>query len=149
MKIKLERRQGDYGFEVVDEQGHTLQTDSSRESGGTESGFRPMQLLLGALGSCSAIDIVSILIKQKTVITDFSITVAGEREQDVIPSLWKQVHVTFHLAGAIDVTKAERAAALSMEKYCSVAETLRRAGARMTWSVVVNQNQAIEAERRG
>jgi putative redox protein len=144
MKIRLERRQGDYGFEVTDAQGHTLNTDSSHESGGTESGFRPMQLLLGALGSCSAIDMVTILKKQKATIDGFSILVEGEREKDVIPSLWKQVHVTFQLNGAVDQTKAERAAALSMEKYCSVAETLRRAGARITWNVLVNQKQQFQ-----
>jgi putative redox protein len=141
MKIRLERRQGDYGFEVTDEHGHTLNTDSSHESGGTGSGFRPMQLVLGALGSCSAIDMVSILKKQKATITSFSILVEGQREKDVIPSLWKKVHVTFHLNGDMDEAKAERAAALSMEKYCSVAETLRRAGAHITWKVLVNQNQ--------
>ena len=138
-KITLERKEGSFGFEARDEMGHLLQTDSSRENGGSDYGFRPMQLLLVGLGSCSAIDMVSILAKQKQEVADFRIEIRGEREKDVIPSLWKTIHVTIQLSGEIDVEKAERAAALSMEKYCSVAETLRRGGATITWDVKVEK----------
>ncbi|HEV7332263.1 MAG TPA: OsmC family protein [Flavisolibacter sp.] len=136
-KILLERKKGAFGFEVRDELGHLLQTDSSRENGGDDFGFRPMQLLLAALGSCSAIDMVSILAKQRQEISDMSIEIEGEREKDVVPSLWKTVTVVYHLKGKIDAEKAEKAAALSMEKYCSVAETMRRGGTVITWKVNV------------
>lgn len=138
MKITLERKTGAFGFEVKDDAGHLLQTDSSLENGGTDFGFRPMQLLLAALGGCSAIDIVSILQKQKQEITDFLIEISGEREPGVTPSLWKKVDVSFQLSGAIDSDKATRAADLSMEKYCSVAETLRRGGTKLSWTTKVN-----------
>jgi putative redox protein len=42
------------------------------------------------------------------------------------------------LKGQIDKDKAEKAVALSMEKYCSVSETLKRAGATLNWKVVIN-----------
>jgi putative redox protein len=42
------------------------------------------------------------------------------------------------LDGQIDPAKAHRATVLSMEKYCSVAETLRRAGAEISFSIEVN-----------
>src|SRR5687767_761637 len=134
MKISLHRKSGSFGFEAKDEAGHLLQSDSSVENGGSGSGFRPMQLLLAALGGCSAIDIVTILQKQKQEIQDFSIEVRGEREPGVTPSLWKKVAVTFQLSGPIDTDKAVRAADLSMQKYCSVAETLRRGGTEITWT---------------
>lgn len=134
----MERKSGPFGFEAKDEAGHLLQTDSSLENGGTDYGFRPMQLLLAALGSCSAIDIVGILQKQKQEITGFLIEISGEREPNVVPSLWKKVEVTFQLSGAIDTDKAARAADLSMEKYCSVAETLRRGGTEIKWTTKVN-----------
>lgn len=136
--IRLSRNSAPFGFEVVDEKAHTLHTDSSSESGGGDAGFRPMQLLLGALGACSGIDIVSILQKQKQEIEVFEMEISGEREQGVTPSLWKEVHVVFQLSGSIDFEKAQRAADLSMEKYCSVAETLRRAGTKISWKVKVN-----------
>ncbi|HJW18193.1 MAG TPA: OsmC family protein, partial [Flavisolibacter sp.] len=126
------------GFEVKDEQGHVLSTDSSIENGGLASGFRPMQLVLCALGSCSAIDMVSILKKQRQEIDGLSIIIDGEREKDKIPSLWKSISVSFQLTGNVEREKAEKAASLSMEKYCSVAETLRRAGTSITWNVSVS-----------
>ena len=142
-KILLERKKGAFGFDVKDELGHLLQTDSSRENGGDDYGFRPMQLLLAALGSCSAIDMVAILSKQRQEISDMVIEIEGEREKDVIPSLWKTISVVYNLKGNIDAEKAEKAATLSMEKYCSVAETLRRGGTAITWKINVETTPVI------
>lgn len=138
--IILERVKGNFGFEAKDEKGHALQTDSSMENGGDDFGYRPMQLVLAALGSCSAIDMVSILNKQKQSIETFTIEINGYRQKDVIPSLWENVHVIFKLTGNMAQEKAEKAATLSIEKYCSVAETLRRGGTTITWKTLVNQN---------
>jgi putative redox protein len=141
--IKMERVTGDFGFVAKDENGHILQTDSSIENGGSNYGFRPMQLLLSALGSCSAIDMVSVLKKQRQLIDQFQITVEGEREPGVIPSLWKSVRVVFQLHGNIDREKVVKAAALSIDKYCSVAETLRRAGTEISWEVDVINSPSL------
>ena len=146
-KIILESKSGDYNFEVKDENGHLLNTDTSTETGGSNSGFRPMQLLLAALGSCSAIDTISILRKQKQSINHFSIRVEGEREGDLIPSLWKSITVYFDLEGNIDTDKARRACDLSMLKYCSVAETLRRSGTSLHWHVSIRRSYPGEPEQ--
>lgn len=143
--IKMERITGDFGFEVKDENGHILQTDSSIDNGGSNYGFRPMQLILSALGSCSAIDMVSVLKKQRQTVEQFKIKVEGEREKDTIPSLWKSIKVSFELYGNIDKEKAEKAGALSIEKYCSVAETLRRSGTEITWQVNVVNSESLVA----
>ena len=139
IRIRLERVEGDYGFRAVDAQQHQVLIDSSKENGGTEAGFRPMQTLLAALGGCSGIDIVSILKKQRQEIDTFSIEVQGERETGREPSLWKSITVNFSLSGKLEEEKVRKACALSMEKYCSVAETLRRAGASINWNVQVHQ----------
>jgi putative redox protein len=139
-RVEMKRITGDFGFEVKDEKGHILTTDSSIENGGLESGFRPMQLVLCALGSCSAIDMVSILKKQRQEIHELSIIIDGEREKDKIPSLWKSITVSFQLTGNVEKEKAEKAASLSMEKYCSVAETLRRGGTAISWTVSVSKS---------
>ena len=130
----MERTGGDYGFEVKDQNNHLLTTDTSDESGGINFGFRPMQLVLSGLGTCSAIDMIAILKKQKQTIEQFRITVEGEREKDKIPALWEAIKVTFSIKG-VEKDKAEKAADLSMNKYCSVAETLRRAGTRLSWEI--------------
>lgn len=135
IRIELHRNSGDYGFEIKDSMNHLLETDTSIEGGGNDGGFRPMQLMLAAMGSCSAIDIVSILKKQRQELSDLSIVVEGEREQNVIPSLWKKVAMHVTLKGHVDDDKANRAVELSIQKYCSVAETLRRSGTEITWTV--------------
>ena len=138
IKIELERVKGDYGFVAKDANGHTVQIDNSTEGGGSDFGARPMQLLLMGLGGCSAIDIVSILKKQRQNVEGFSMKIEGEREAGKEPSLWKNVTIVFELKGEIDPQKALRAAELSIDKYCSVAETLRRAGGSLSWTVRVN-----------
>jgi putative redox protein len=107
---------------------------------GISHAVRPMQGLLMSLGTCSGIDIVAILEKQRQPFDSFELKVTGEREQDKVPALWLNAHITFILNGALDPDKAQRAAALSIEKYCSVAETLRRAGCIITYDVTLNGN---------
>ncbi len=137
VKIELSRVEGDFGFEAKDANGHIVKIDSNPESGGVNFGVRPMQLLLMGLGGCSGIDIVSILKKQRQTIEGFNMKIEGEREAGAEPSLWKAVNIIFELKGNIDIDKARRACALSMDKYCSVAETVRRAGCEITWDVRV------------
>ena len=141
IRVEIERIHGDYGFEARDAMGHTVSMDTSPETGGDNFGVRPMQTLLLALGGCSGIDVISILKKQRLNVESFKAIIEGEREKGVEPSLWKKVNVQFLLEGNIDPDKAKRACQLSMEKYCSVAETLRRAGAKLNWSVMVNNKQ--------
>lgn len=128
----------DFGFDVRDENGHILRIDIPIDQGGGGTGFRPMQTVLAALCGCSGVDIVSILKKQKQVLKGLEIKIDGEREKAKEPSLWESIHMRFELTGIIEPGKAWRAVDLSVNKYCSVAETLRRAGAIITWSVIVN-----------
>ena len=137
-RIQLDRISGDFGFEAKDAGGHTVRMDSSPETGGIDFGIRPMQMLLMGLGGCSGIDIVSILNKQRQKVTGFSMTIDGEREKGKEPALWKDVHLVFELKGEIDPDKAQKACGLSMDKYCSVAATLRKGGTTITWEVRVN-----------
>jgi len=137
IKIELERVEGDYGFRAKDERGHAIHFDTSDENGGTNFGVRPMQSLLMALGSCSGIDIVSILKKQKQEFSFFAISIEGEREQSKTVSLWTKINVEFRFKGLLDYRKAYKACQLSIEKYCSVAETLRRAGAEINWKLSI------------
>ncbi|MBS1745252.1 MAG: OsmC family protein [Bacteroidetes bacterium] len=136
-KIELTRIHGDFGFEVKDDSGKTVNIDNSPAHGGEGFGVRPMQMLLMALAGCSGMDVISILKKQRQQVTGYKTIVKGEREPGVEPSVWKQVEVEFIITGEVDIAKAQRAVDLSMTKYCSVAETLRRAGATLTWSVKV------------
>lgn len=128
----------DYGFTVKDQQGHSFKMDIPVDQGGGGDGFRPMQTVLAALCGCSGVDMVSILKKQRQSFDSLDINVDAEREKDKEPALWASVTVHFLLTGTVDPLKAYRAAELSMNKYCSVAETVRRAGATIQFDVTVN-----------
>ncbi|MDB5151612.1 MAG: OsmC family protein [Mucilaginibacter sp.] len=136
--IQLSRVHGDFGFEAKDQNGHSIKMDSSPESGGQNFGVRPMQTLLMGLGGCSAIDVISILKKQRQDVVDYKMTISGEREAGTEPSLWKSINIDFHLYGNIDPDKASRAVNLSVNKYCSVAATLMGAGAEIKTQVFVH-----------
>jgi putative redox protein len=135
--VEVNRVHGDYGFEAKDAFGHTVSLDTSPETGGENFGVRPMQMLLLALGGCSGIDVVSILKKQRQTVARFRMLIDGEREQGKDPSLWKYIKIKFELSGAIEPEKAQRACELSIEKYCSVAATLRAAGCEIVWEAKV------------
>ncbi|TSJ37259.1 OsmC family protein [Mucilaginibacter corticis] len=136
--INLERVHGDFGFAASDENGHTVKMDSSPESGGENFGVRPMQMLLMGLAGCSAIDVIAILKKQRQEVKNYKMVVNGDREAGKEPSLWKDVSIEFHLYGDIDQDKANRAVELSVNKYCSVAATLEKAGAEIKTQVFVH-----------
>jgi len=137
--VELSRVQDDYGFEATDAYGHKVRMDTSPESGGHNFGVRPMQMLLMGLAGCSAIDVISILKKQRQEVKDYKMTVKGTREKGERHSLWKNVFVEFHIYGNVDEDKAKRAVELSMNRYCSVSETLRRSGTDLQWSVVMHK----------
>ena len=144
IKVEVERVEGDFGFEARDANGHVVRLDTSTETGGVNFGSRPMQVLLMGLGGCSGIDIISILKKQRQEVEGFHMVIEGEREAGKEPSLWEDVKIVFQLTGNIDEAKARRACELSMDKYCSVAETLRRAGCKFEWDVQVLPAKSVQ-----
>ena len=111
--------------------------DGPPDIGGLGLGVRPMELVLIALGSCSSLDLVSILKKQKQDIKDFSVSIEGER-REAIPNIFTKIHLTFFLSGNIDPAKAERAAELAVKKYCSVHDMLAAGGIDITYSLQFN-----------
>ena len=139
MLIELKQLDNAFHFEAKDAGGHSVHMDAGENIGGKDQGFRPMQMLLAGLGGCSAIDIVMILKKQRQTIDSFEISIDGAREAGKEPSLWEIIQIHFKLKGQVDKDKAERAVALSMDKYCSVSKTLENAGAKITYKVSVNE----------
>jgi len=98
----------------------TIDTDHTRDSAPT-----PMELLLLALGSCTGVDIVSILHKKRQKVNDYKIEVRGQR-RDEHPRSYKRIEVHHIVTGrSISERSLVQAIKLSEEKYCSVAATLR------------------------
>ncbi|SFJ39072.1 OsmC family protein [Thermoflavimicrobium dichotomicum] len=122
MKVEIQWK-GKMHFETSTPSGHVLSLDAAPEIGGENKGPRPTEALLAAVGSCSGIDIVDILTKMRLHVESFSMEVAGERAEDH-PRRFTQVHMHYKLTGNLPEEKVRRAVKLSVEKYCSVAQSL-------------------------
>ena len=124
MKVTLNRVNDNFHFELKNERGHVVNVDSRPEFGGNDMGPSPMELVLMGVAGCSAIDMISILKKQRQEITSFKAEVDGERVQVGEAKPFKDIYVVFSLEGNINEDKAAKAAQLSFDKYCSVSKTL-------------------------
>lgn len=121
MEVELIRVDDAFHFEAKGGSGNIVNIDAAENIGGTNSGSRPMELLLMGLGGCTAIDVILILKKQRQKIDDLKINVTGERVKiegtEMTP--FRKINIHFAFKGEILPEKAEKAIALSMEKYCS------------------------------
>ncbi|MFZ0242947.1 MAG: OsmC family protein [Desulfobacterales bacterium] len=89
------------------------------------NGIRPSQMLLVALSSCTAVDVVDILAKKRKPLSRLEIIATGEQDADP-PWAYRKIHLKYRLAGRDLTEKAvQQAIQLSEEKYCSVAATVR------------------------
>jgi putative redox protein len=122
MKIAKVRWTGAEQFIAVGPSGHAVPLDSNRESN-TAPG--PMELLLLALGACTATDVVEILKKKRQKLEALEVEVAGERAKEP-PTVWTKLEIIYRLRGKLDEKSVQHAIQLSEEKYCSVAATLRK-----------------------
>jgi putative redox protein len=137
MKVYITRTNDSFAMEAKNESGNIIKMDGAEEIGGHNSGFRPMQLLLAAVGGCSTIDILLILKKQKQEVSSIEIEVEGDKQTVEHYSLFREIVMHFKIRGKVDYEKAERAIKLSLEKYCSVSKTLEPT-ARISYKLTIN-----------
>src|SRR5258706_522646 len=98
----------------------TIDTNHLRHSAAS-----PMELLLLALGSCTAVDVTSILRKKRQNVMDYRIEVRGHRREEH-PRSYKRMEVHHIITGRnISTQSVAQAVELSDQKYCSVAATFR------------------------
>lgn len=127
MQIDVTWLGNNYHMEAENETDGKIRIDGDNNIGGLEGGLSPMQLLLAGIGGCSAIDVISILKKQKQKLTDLKVEVDGDRQKlDAGYSEYKTIHMHFILSGELDPKKVERALKLSITKYCSVSKALEK-----------------------
>jgi putative redox protein len=115
----------DEQFLAMTPSGHAVPFDSDR---GKNSAPGPMEMLLAALGSCTATDVVSILKKKRQPLESLEVQVSGERA-DSPPRVWTKIEVVYRLRGALDEKAVKDAIELSQSKYCSVSVMLGRTAA--------------------
>jgi putative redox protein len=115
-------------FLATSPSGHSVHIDSDRESNKAPG---PMELVLIALGACTATDIVIILEKKRQKIESLEVICSGERATDP-PTVWKKLEILYRMRGTLDEAAVRHAIELSEEKYCSVAAMLKKTST-LTW----------------
>lgn len=126
MRIEMRRFNDAYHMQARNEDGNLIDIDGAPKIGGENKGFRPMQLLAAGAGSCSSIDIISILKKQRQVVHNFEVIIDAERVEGEIPSLFETIHLHYIITGELDRDKVAKAIDLSLGKYCSVVKILEK-----------------------
>jgi len=110
-------------FVGIDSSRHSVVLSTQDEGNGV--GCKPAELLLIALASCTAVDIVEILAKKRTPLSGLEIEVKGEQDADP-PWTFRKIHLIFHVCGSgLTPGSVEQAIRLSEEKYCAVSATVR------------------------
>lgn len=113
---------------------HAVVIDGPAEIGGRNLGCRPMELMLLAVGSCSAVDVIHILKKARQPVTDCFVEVEGTRAETE-PKVFTDIHLKFVISGSgLNESQVRRAVDLSADKYCSASIMLKRGGVNVTHS---------------
>jgi putative redox protein len=127
----------DQKFAATSPSGHTIVVDSDRQS---NSAPGPMDLVLMALGACTATDVVSVLQKKRQKLKSLEVICSGERATQP-PTVWTKLEIVYRLRGDLEDAAVKHAIELSEEKYCSVAAMLKKT-AKVTWRYEILRNEA-------
>ena len=119
---------GEEKFVATSPSGHAIALDSDRESNKAPG---PMDLVIMALGACTATDVVSILEKKRQKLEALEVICSGERAKEP-PTVWIRLEILYRLRGKLDDAAVKHAIQLSEDKYCSVAAMLKKTAA-ITW----------------
>lgn len=127
---------GEQKFVATGPSGHAIVLDSERESNKAPG---PMELVLIALGACTATDVVIILEKKRQRLESLEVICSGERAQEP-PTVWTKLEILYRLRGQLDDAAVQHAIQLSEEKYCSVAAMLKKTAA-LSWRYEILASQ--------
>ena len=113
----------DQEFEFKNNSNNSLIVDMYDEN--FKKNHSPMELLLSALTSCAAVEIVSMIKKRRRDFKDLKAITTGIRAKNP-PRFFKSINIEYQIYSS-DLTneEAQRFISLSIEKYCSVGATLR------------------------
>ncbi len=124
----------------VDSFGHPLVMGSWPAKEPEWAGLKPSDLLLLSAASCSAYDVVMILVKQRAGLTGLEVSCSGEQD-DQPPYAFRRMHLHYLVKGDISEAKVARAIRLSEQKYCSVVNTLKPVVEITSDYEIVSENQ--------
>ncbi len=119
---------GEQKFVATSPSGHAITIDSDRSSNHAPG---PMELVLMALGACTATDVVIVLEKKRQKLESLEVLCSGERATEP-PTVWTKLEILYRLRGQLDEAAVKHAIELSENKYCSIAAMLKKT-ASLSW----------------
>jgi putative redox protein len=106
--------------------GHVIRVDADPSVGGDFTGTEPKGLLLVSLGTCTGMDVISIMRKKRQIVTGYTINVYATEAAEH-PKVYTSILVEHILSGPkIDEAAVARSIELSITKYCPVHALLSR-----------------------
>ncbi len=124
---------------------HWVMMDGGPMFGGSEAASSPKELLMFALGGCTAMDVIPILKKKRVPLDGFEIHISGNTREEH-PQVFTDLHVEYVFYGEnINPADVERAIELSTTKYCSVSAMLSKA-VKITHSYRIEPSKVSTAE---
>lgn len=126
--------EGQHKFLATGETGYSVLMDTSVEHGGEGKGPKPLELPLMGLAGCSGVDVVVILNKMRETVTSLKIEVDSDRNPTE-PKRFTAIRLLFQVEGEVKPASMEKAICLSLEKYCSVSNSLN---AKITYAYELN-----------
>lgn len=109
-------------MECVTPQGARIGFDDT-DAGTTGS---PVQHLLASIGACALYDVDVILRKKRLAFSELRVECVAQRPDEGSPKPLQHVRLLFHVKGDVPQKAFDDAVRLSVERYCSVGETIRK-----------------------
>jgi putative redox protein len=120
LKTARVRHEGALRFVAANDVGMSVVLDDR----GGGAGPSPLEGMLGSLAACTAMDVISILVKKRQRVANYEIDVVADQRDDY-PKIFRRIDLTHELEGpALDETAIRRAIFLSATKYCPVSAML-------------------------
>jgi len=132
-KVSL-RHEGGLRFVALTGSGHDVVIDNA--TGNT--GPRPTELLLAAIASCTAMDVVEIMAKKRQVVEGYAVDVAGTQREKA-PNIYTDITVNHVVVGDVDTEAVRRSIELSATKYCTVSAQIAAGPARIIHSYTIKR----------
>lgn len=132
-------------FSASPSSGHAIAFDDRQSN----QGGSPVETILSALGSCSAMDVISIVEKKRQAVTAYEVHVTGS-QRDEYPQVFTEIDVVHELTGT-DLSEAaiRRAIELSATKYCPVNAMLSAGATVVHHRYVIHSGGAAPFEASG
>ena len=142
VQVKLHLTTMDEGRQFVGQSGsgHTVVMDDAHGN----TGVKPIELALLALGGCTAFDVIGILRKMRQRVTGYDVELDAEQRHDP-PNVFTKVRINHKLRGCVDPEALKRAIHLSETKYCSVSAMIGLTAQIDTTFEIIPETETVDA----